>query len=467
MRRILCIALEPNRKTAIAATRDKPLAPGESPGAKTLVAYCEQFSPTVGLADDRSVLLDTSGTAELFGGEAQLMARIAAQLAGELHVHGLRARMAVADTIGAAWALAWFGVGSRQMADGSEDCRHTALCPLPTALSPLPVAALRLSAAQLDWLAELGIERIEQLMRLPRMSLATRFGPEILLRLDQALGRADEAIVVDRPPPVWSSARSFEFPLDDRRQLEAAVAEQLAPLVRGLAQRHEGIGRLQCNFDCERGRRVSLAIGAYRATAQLEHLMELIGLRLEQVRLPGPVRAIGLEVSSVAALECRQQEMFDGTSRNEQEHCLAMLVDRLSSRLGWDAVTRPRLRPEAQPEYAWRAEGVVGSQCKTKRLAGGLARRVVPRPLRLAREPVPIAVISVVPDGEPHRFDAPGQQHRVARLWGPERIETGWWRGRRASARRDYYEVETVTGRRLWIFRDLNTQLWFLHGWND
>jgi protein ImuB len=50
----------------------------------------------------------------------------------------------------------------------------------------------------------------------------------------------------------------------------------------------------------------------------------------------------------------------------------------------------------------------------------------------------------------------------VARHWGPERIETGWWRG--PSVRRDYYRIETDEGRRFWLFRELTNRRWFLHG---
>ncbi|MDZ7619240.1 MAG: hypothetical protein U1E05_19755, partial [Patescibacteria group bacterium] len=66
------------------------------------------------------------------------------------------------------------------------------------------------------------------------------------------------------------------------------------------------------------------------------------------------------------------------------------------------------------------------------------------------------------------RIDFGGETHHIAASWGPERIETGWWRGRQIA--RDYYLVETVVGRRLWLFRQLDTgpQLdtgrWFVHG---
>ncbi|HWA98316.1 MAG TPA: hypothetical protein VG713_07480 [Pirellulales bacterium] len=313
-------------------------------------------------------------------------------------------------------------------------------------------------------------------MALERSDLAARLGPEILHRLDQAHGRASEAIIAYRPPPAWSICRSFEFAIESREALEAVMAEMLKPITRQLADRHEGIERLRCGMECDSGRRLDLLVGLYRATADVEHLMELVRLHLDCVRLPGPVQALQLEATHIAPLDCHQQEMFDGASRREEQRRLAVLVDRLSSRLGWDRVTRPSLRAEVQPEYAWSGKQVVGSG---QGAVGGKQKRkkssvlttnhdpltTPPRPLRLVREPIAIQVMSVVPAGGPHRVDAPGHEHRVVRSWGPERIETGWWRGR--GARRDYYCVETATGRWLWVFRELNTDRWYLHGWND
>ncbi len=83
------------------------------------------------------------------------------------------------------------------------------------------------------------------------------------------------------------------------------------------------------------------------------------------------------------------------------------------------------------------------------------------RPLHL-REPVRLAAISIAPEGPPVQFRLEGCDHRVTRVWGPERIETGWWRSR--CVRRDYYQVETHGGERFWLFRELTSGTWFLHG---
>src|SRR5262249_30191376 len=84
------------------------------------------------------------------------------------------------------------------------------------------------------------------------------------------------------------------------------------------------------------------------------------------------------------------------------------------------------------------------------------------RPLALRSSPQPIATTSVVPDGPPIRFEWDREQHVILNVWGPERIETGWWRG--PQVRRDYYRVETTSGRRFWLFREAESQRWFLHG---
>jgi protein ImuB len=82
--------------------------------------------------------------------------------------------------------------------------------------------------------------------------------------------------------------------------------------------------------------------------------------------------------------------------------------------------------------------------------------------LRFLPQPVALATISVMPDGPPFCFRLRGREHRIARCWGPERIETGWWRGRPIA--RDYYRVETTTGQRFWLFRSLEEGRWFLQG---
>jgi protein ImuB len=85
---------------------------------------------------------------------------------------------------------------------------------------------------------------------------------------------------------------------------------------------------------------------------------------------------------------------------------------------------------------------------------------MLPRPLPL--EPLRAGPVAIAPDGPPLRFRLGDEVHAVVQAYGPERIETAWWRG--PTVRRDYYVVETESGGRFWVFRRLRDGGWFLHG---
>jgi protein ImuB len=220
---------------------------------------------------------------------------------------------------------------------------------------------------------------------------------------------------------------------------------------------------------------VSLRVGLFQPTALVEHLLELVGMQLELLRLPGAVSRLAVTATLTAPLVERQHELF-ATEPRERQRQLAVLVDRLSSRLGPEQVVRPRLRAEAQPEAAVGYEAMTNMKTKPGILprARRASRRrkepsadqrvqaIAPRPLRLFFPPLPLEVMAVVPDGPPVRMKFAGQSQAIAQHWGPERIETAWWRGR--SVRRDYYRVETAEGSRFWVFRRLTDDQWFLHG---
>jgi protein ImuB len=145
-----------------------------------------------------------------------------------------------------------------------------------------------------------------------------------------------------------------------------------------------------------------------------------------------------------------------GAHCHEATHRFESLIDRLSSRLGPEAVLRPELTADPVPERAVAYVPLLQ--------AGKRKPRTPPahRPLVLHSPPVSLTAISVVPDGPPVSFQFGGRLNKVVSWWGPERIESGWWRGR--STRRDYYRVESDSGQRYWLYRRLADGKWFLHG---
>jgi protein ImuB len=353
----------------------------------------------------------------------------------------------------------------------------------------LPVAALRLPIDTLETLEELGIREIGTLQDLPRKSLPARFGSCVLERLDQAVGVGEELIVPVPPAEPIEADWSFEEPTADRRALESVLQRLIGEIAETLATRQEGAQRLVCRLFCAGMEPVHLAVGALYPTALAEHLCELVHLQLERITLAGEVLAVHVEVAASGPLGSQQQEFFDAGVNREGERHLAVLVDRLSSRLGEKAVLRPRLYPDPQPEYASRLVAMLAGEkeianCKLtitnpksapSEIEQGRNPKSFPsvpdyqfvataaaRPLVVKPRPIPIEVVSIVPDGPPVRFRWHAAEHVIEASWGPERIETGWWRG--PHVERDYYRVETATGQRFWVFRQNDTGNWFLHG---
>jgi len=435
-----------------------------------LAEWCEQFSPLVGLdqADEPdSLLLDVSGLADLFGGEAAL-AQAAVTACGQ---QGLVVRIAIADTAGAAWGFARWGDRSCMPENGTGTDRpdrsqsHFQVLPPGNAavLDHLPMEALRLPQRTTEQLHRLGMRRIGQLNRLPRASLAARFGEPLIERLDKLAGTVAEPIVAYHAREPLSARWSFEHPTTHHEAIERVLGELLNQLSRRLIEQGQGVLRLACQLVCQNRRPLQIDLSLFRPVVAPQHLLALAKLQLALVTLPDAVEEIRVRAVTTAPRQSRQGELF-GDAPREQPAQLASLVERLSNRLGRERVVRAELLAESQVELAYRYCPLTGEAVTPPSPALCPASLPGPllRPLRLFDPPQPIDVIRIAWDGPPAMFHYQRRRHRVARCFGPERIETGWWRSE--SSRRDYYRVETEEGNRWWLFRQLQDQRWFLQG---
>ena len=473
MKRILCIHLPQWPTQRLRAAKQSPSRTSGGSSIRfdpaldlaelaKLAEMCARFSPLVGwetcgqpLAAKRAIplnrppagspspgpdtlFLDVTGIGRLFGGEEPLRR----QVEQEFVRRGYQVQAAMAGTIGAAWAAARF---PGQLA------------------GEMPIAALRLPDSTLATLAHLGLETLAQLAPLPRASLTARFGELLLLRLDQLTGAAAEIILPHRPAPRYAAEQVLEYPSSQREfVLEAALA-LLGQLAAELAARQEGVVQFGCRLDCAAAAPLRLVIGLFRPSACGEHLGGLLRMQFDQTPLPGEVGRIRVVALLTSRLENRQGELFAGGDQAAARHW-ALLVDRLSSRLGAKSVLLPRLCADPLPERATKQTPATAKLIRRAAPAPGepSAAFALQRPLTLLHPPEELAVI---PSPTPPSFRWRGRLHSISRSFGPERIETGWWRGR--TVRRVYYRVETAAGPRFWLFRQLEKERWYLHGIYD
>lgn len=247
------------------------------------------------------------------------------------------------------------------------------------------------------------------------------------------------------------------------------------------------------------------AVELSQPSLSVPHLCELWRIRWEKLEIRDAVSALRLTVAKSCLISGRQRRLDGGSTTQESAAEMTALVDRLTNRLSREVVLRPVMTldpvPELGCEYRPAVLGMRESSGRTIRgdvansksdTAGSKQHKslqkggsqlhktdaepgVAPgaddteavsygtiRPSRLTVEPRPINVLAVMPDGPPIRWRWGGEEHVAQRVWGPERIESGWWR--EATAYRDYYCVQTTAGRRYWLFRDRENDCWFMHG---
>jgi protein ImuB len=490
--------------------------PADRRALSALADWCCRYTPWAAIDQDAShagefgggagLWLDTSGCAHLFGGEETMLRDLLARL----EALGFTATAAIAETAGAAWAIARFG-GERiaVLPEGAA----------ATALAPLPVRGLRLPpeiATTLQWL---GLRRIGDLLPLPRAPLAARFGDLLLRRLDQALGRLDEPLCPRLPPPAFRARLAFAEPIGRTEDIALALQHLLVDLCARLEAAHKGTRRLELAAFRTDGTIERAAVGTSRPTRSPDHLRRLFREKLDRLD-PG----FGIEVMTLGALVVdplapAQTAIGLADDAGKAEN-LAQLVDRLGNRLGCNAVVRLAEHKSHIPERACReipamaglpapssparsrshplpsrervsdAAAASPSPLPSREREGPAQREGEgkapgtededhrsrqPRPLHLLASPEPIEVIAPVPDGPPVLFRWRRNRYLIADAEGPERIGPEWWLmdgGHDAEALsriRDYYRVEDNDGLRFWIYReglyrpDLPPR-WYLHG---
>ena len=411
-----------------------------------------RFSPAVAIDGLDGLFLDVEGVSHLWGGEAAMLD----DLLVRLERWGAPARGAIADTPGAAWALARYAKGHTIALPGGQG-------PL---LAPLPVAALRLDEAAQAQLPRLGLFHVGQLLALPRAQLAKRFGLSTVLRIDQALGAAREALTFRRPATPWFDRLAFFEPISALEDLERVARDICALLCARLEAEGQGARRFELVFHRLDGRDYPVRVGLSRPGRDAARIAKLLKPKLETVDPGFGIEVVTLWADDVEPLSVAQRSL-DADGGVSLEEGLAPLVDRLINRLGEGRVWRAdpyeshvpersvtRAAPlDAPPQTAWDPER--------------------PRPTRLLRRPEAITVMAQLPDEPPAHFTWRGQRHRVRHAEGPERIGQEWWRkafdGVGPSKIRDYYRVEDEAGGRFWIYRQGlygagDEPKWWLHG---
>jgi len=451
------VCLTPEARAA-GLRRDQPLSEARAlcPGLLTrpetdlaplrrqLVRWALRYAPWAGEDGGDGLVLDITGAAHLMGGEAALLADLEARLAAM----GLAARGAVAGTRGAAWAVARFGRGARVVPEGGERA----------ALDPLPMAALRLPGEVCAGLARLGLTRVADLGRAQRGALVRRFGPELALGLDRALGQVAEPVAPQADPPPPAVRLTLPEPIGLVDDVMAALGRLLERLCATLADRGQGARHLRLELGrCDHSRaEVELALA--RPMREPAAMAALFRRAVEALDAGFGFESLRLIAPDPEPLGPVQTDGQGGAAAAD----LADLMTRLGSRLGLEALTRALPAESHIPERAFLTASAVHAEAPPRAdWPPGPGRPLVIFP------PEPLAGHGPLTGNRPpRRFRWRGLWLNLRRATGPERIAPEWWFDDpdwRAGLR-DYWRVDTAEGPRLWLFHTPQAPGWAVQG---
>ena len=419
--------------------------------------WCDRYTPLVARHGERGMMLDITGVAHLFKGEAALLEDLLTRLAG----FGLTAFGAIAGAPATARALAR-SKNPVIVPPGRE----------AEAVRPLPVTALGLDAARVQALRRAGLKFVADLIDRPRAPLAARFGAECVERLERLAGISEHPISPRRPVPAALAERIFFQPIALTDDIAATLARLAVDVASLLEARGEGGRHFEASFYRVDGAVRRIAVATARPNRSPRAIARLFHEKMDA--LSDPLEAgFGFDLIRLGAFHTEPfltaQASLDGHALDDE--AVADLVDRLGARFGPEHVQGFVAADTHIPEQRAKLVPVFSIGDRLQAWSDGLQTGEPPlRPLSLFNPPEPVEALGEVPDGPPLSFRWRRVLHQVARAEGPERIAPEWWRSPDDTLDRDYYRVEDRNGGRFWLYReglyaaDRLQPRWFLHG---
>ena len=462
----------------------------------SLRRWASKFSPWVAEEIPNALVIDLTGCAHLFGGELGVIQQVELDC---LNL-GLSVHIGMADTKGAAWALARYAgqpLGLSRTGDAIDQeapatrsravkrrnwerggqpprlqssqggfARIAAPGFTQQALAPLPVAALRLEDHVITSLNRLGLRRVENLMDQPRAAIARRFGKGTIYRMDQALGVAPEPISPAKQSLHLACRLTLPEPIGLIEDMLAALDKLLPRLAASLTAKGRGVRRLRLEAYRTDQTMQSVEVGLARPSADMALIRQLLVIKLEDIKVEFGIDVLRVVAAQTEPIYAHQHKgkIKAGpavAARLSQNAELGDLIGKLGARIGLEAITRLHPGDSHIPE---KASQVLAAAWSMPQMDWPIVLRA--RPL-IYFQPEPI-VAAEVPK-VPLHFKWRGQSHELQSAQGPERIAPEWWLAERAwrSGTRDYWRVVTKSGDRLWLYFAHGGAIsggWFCHG---
>ena len=361
-------------------------------------------------------------------------------------------------------ALAGFELPVR-VAAGSNKFMSRACTYAPDGnIGALPLEVLELDPRAIERLHLLGVQRLEELAKLPHGPFVRRFGKAAADWHDRARG-------ID-PTPFRPRAHELQIGASAYGEGSAEQEEQVYFALRVLAQRvcsdlsraGKAARLVQMTFECENGDVQAVDARFAQATGDPRTMLDVMRAKLESLTFASPIT--GLRLQAMQLEECGALATLFGQNDADPQ-ALAVALARLQ------AVTaspphRARVRPSPRLEARYAYDAFAGVKASTAlghasmpQHDTGNTKQHVPQLRLLAVKEIDVNMRG----NQPSTVDA----RKVLDCAGPWRVDDGWFALRQtaddAHVVRDEYDVLLDDGMLCRIYRQ--GQHWYLRGAYD
>lgn len=394
---------------------------------------CLSLTPKVSVPEAREVFLDIAGSETYFGGEAEILCHLERLCVA----FGVAGHVILTDR--AEWARAFVTGDDLLIPHGQS---HSRLLRLPISRAAWCGNPFTLRkeweerSSLVAFMRRVGLETIAHFAHLGATAVIRRFGKLGSHLQDWVQGRRQLRLPPFEPPGSIQESIDAEE-ITGMEQLMGLLQETLQRVSARLEGRGLLAKQLRLRFHLESRRTQESALPLAEPLRDSETLLRLLQEALQRSPWDAPLCRLELEVTDTVPAVPGQLSLFDASENRQSD--LAGYLSRLRMRYGEQAAGVAELTESYLPERSWR-------RTWPPPRPSAMPRSQASRPLFLFSPPRPFSL------------------SRSFRLTQSENLDVEWWD---AGGRRRYFIAVSPRGERLWIFWNLESQSWFLHGTFD
>ena len=311
------------------------------------------------------------------------------------------------------------------------------------------LSSSELPTKQVERLNRVGINLVEDLLKLPLQEVARRFDIDLVNYVGRLNGQFKHLIDFYHPPESFQQYLELLFDIENILYIEKPLLKLLNQLECFLKLRDRVAFELTLTLHLRDKDDHPVSFYSAQGDYLAEKWANLTHLTLESLKLTAPVQGLTLSLIRHGEPQMAYHDLFDG---NTGTLAALDLLSLLQAKLGQACIQTPKMQQDPRPEKNNQYSLPTLSHAAKKALTPQKANQQTTTAISINQQRLRPSILLPEPEV---------LTESVTLSQGPERIVSGWWDGEKII--RDYFIAYSKNGRWLWVFRTPDKQ-WFLHG---